>query len=138
MQTIKDKIYQGKYSDLPYFIYISKLLEVKEFISYVNFLLKDPYLLEYYCVEDKLIENLVLYMFKWKCSKEPVFIKNKDYFEELVTILPEHSDCRVFVLSTIEFASMLSTPEFPIEYPLTEDGPISIVEISAIISNQSA
>ncbi len=26
VQTIKDKIYKGKYSDLPYFIYLSKLL----------------------------------------------------------------------------------------------------------------
>lgn len=51
MQTIKDKIYKGKYSDLPYFIYLSKLLEVKEQISSVNILLQDKYLLEYYCVD---------------------------------------------------------------------------------------
>lgn len=51
VQTIKDKIYKGKYSDLPYFIYLSKLLEVKEQISSVNILLQDKYLLEYYCVD---------------------------------------------------------------------------------------
>jgi hypothetical protein len=66
VQTIKDKIYKGKYSDLPYFIYLSKLLEVKDLISYVSLLLKDEYLLEYYCVDERLVENLVLYMYKWK------------------------------------------------------------------------
>lgn len=97
VQTIKDKIYKGKYSDLPYFIYLSKLLEVREQIASVNILLQDKYLLEYYCVDERLVENLVLYMYKWKFNQEPTFIKNQEYLEALLTLLPANSECRSYI-----------------------------------------
>jgi hypothetical protein len=97
VQTIKDKIYKGKYSDLPYFIYLSKLLENQRLVPDVAMLLTDPYLLEYYCVDERLIENLVLYMYKWKFNQESTFVKNKDYLEALLSLLPEESECRRYI-----------------------------------------
>ena len=137
VQTIKDKIYKGKYSDLPYFIYLSKLLENQRLVPDVAMLLTDPYLLEYYCVDERLIQNLVLYMYKWKFNQESTFVKNKDYLEALLSLLPEESECRRYIEAEIEFALMLSTPNNPIQYPLTQSETISIQEIAVIVGQLS-
>lgn len=39
-------------------------------------------------VDDRLIENLVLYMYKWKFNQESTFVKNKEYLEALLGLLP--------------------------------------------------
>lgn len=101
VQTIKDKIYKGKYSDLPYFIYLSKLLENQRLIPDVGLLLTDQYLLEYYCVDERLIENLLLYMYKWKFNQEPTFVNNHSYLSALLQLLPEHSECRRYIEAEI-------------------------------------
>lgn len=45
-------------------------------IKYADVLLKDEYLLDYYSVDERIIENLVLYLYKWKFSKNPSFKDN--------------------------------------------------------------
>jgi hypothetical protein len=88
IQTIKEKIYKGKLNNLAYFIYISRLMEEQHLIKDAKLLLEDKFLLEYYSVDDKIVENLVIYMYRWKLTKEPVFVNNKQYLHELLTLLP--------------------------------------------------
>lgn len=59
-------------------------------------------------------------MYKWKFNQEPAFVKNKDYLEALMELLPPESECRRYIEAEIEFALLLSTPSYPIEYPLTQ------------------
>lgn len=53
-------------------------------------------------------------MYKWKFNQESTFVKNKDYLEALLSLLPEESECRRYIEAEIEFALMLSTPNNPI------------------------
>jgi hypothetical protein len=55
VQNVKEKIYKYKMNSLGYFIYISKLMEEKELIPHAAILLKDPSLLDFYLVDEKII-----------------------------------------------------------------------------------
>lgn len=79
IQTVKEKIYKDKLNNLAYFIYIAKIMEEHEMIRYADLLLTDPFLLEYYSVDEKIIENLVIYMYRWKLTQQPAFTKSADY-----------------------------------------------------------
>ena len=56
-------------------------------------------------------------MVKWKLE-ERAYQQDKDYLDELLTILPEDNSIRNYILAEAEFAIMLSTPECPVLYPL--------------------
>lgn len=44
-----------------------------------------------------MIENLVLFMYKWKFSIDPVYVNNKSYIDKLIGLLPEDNMCRQFI-----------------------------------------
>ncbi len=47
-------------------------------------------------------------MYRWKFDKDPIYVNNESYIDELMNILPEQSDWRIFLKCEIEFAVMLS------------------------------
>jgi hypothetical protein len=57
-------------------------------------------------------------MVKWKLE-ERAYQHNKDYLDELLTILPQDNSIRNYIMAEAEFAIMLSTPEYPVLYPLS-------------------
>lgn len=41
-----------------------------------------------------MIENLVLYMYKWKMNTNPSYAESSAYLRELVNLLPLENKCR--------------------------------------------
>ena len=56
-----------------------------------------------------MIENLVLYMYKWTFSKDHTFSANEEYIKELMTLLPEENEHRRFIENETAFAIALSS-----------------------------
>ena len=100
-------------------------------IPYAAELLNDPYLKEHYSIKDmKVVEDLILYMYKMKLSQNPNYIENEYYLNNLLEVLPENNECRMYIYCELEYAKMLSAPKNPVEYPITDklDG-ITIVQL---------
>lgn len=58
-------------------------------MPYAAELLNDPYLKEHYSIKDlKVVEDLILYMYKMKLSLNPKYIDNEYYLTNLLQILP--------------------------------------------------
>lgn len=58
-------------------------------IPYAGELLKDPFLKEHYSIKDlKVVEDLILYMYKLKLSQNPKYIENEYYLTNLLQVLP--------------------------------------------------
>ena len=76
------------------------------------------------------MEDLILYMYKMKLSQNPNYIENEYYLTNLLQILPEENECRIYIYCELEYAKMLSAPKNPVEYPITDklDG-ITIVQL---------
>lgn len=94
-------------------------------------MLNDPFLKEHYSIKDlKVVEDLILYMYKMKLSQNPKYIENEFYLTNLLQILPEDNECRIYIYCELEYAKMLSAPKNPVEYPITDklDG-ITIVQL---------
>jgi hypothetical protein len=60
-------------SNLPFFIYICQVLENEQQINLANELLKDEYLNRYFTINEIIIENLVLFMYKKRFSISAIF-----------------------------------------------------------------
>jgi|JI9StandDraft_1071089.scaffolds.fasta_scaffold1101852_1 hypothetical protein len=56
-------------------------------------------------------------MYKWRLEEQN-YIDHQDYVLELMTILPEDNSIRKYIEAETEFAVLLSSPDFPVEYPL--------------------
>lgn len=56
-----------------------------------------------------MIENLVLYMYKWVFSKDHTFLANEKYIKELLTLLPVENEHRRFIENETSFAIALSS-----------------------------
>ena len=90
-------------------------------IPYAGELLKDPFLKEHYSIKDlKVVEDLILYMYKLKLSQNPKYIENEFYLTNLLQVLPEENECRKYIYCELEYAKMLSVPRNPVEYPITD------------------
>ena len=74
VQVVKEKIYGNHYNELVFFMFLSRLMEEKELISAADMLMKDEFLLTCYPKDDHTVENLVLYMYKWKMHHSRVYI----------------------------------------------------------------
>jgi hypothetical protein len=57
-------------------------------IKLAKTLLSDLFLSTHFTIDDMMKENLVLYMYKWVFNKNPAFVANKEYIEELISLLP--------------------------------------------------
>ena len=66
IQIVKEKIYKEKFRDLEYFLYLNKLLEHEHMIRFAKVVLGDPHLSAEYVVDEIIIENLILFMYKWR------------------------------------------------------------------------
>lgn len=100
-------------------------------IPFAAQLLKDPYLQEHYSIKEvKVVQDLILYMYKMKLSQNPKYIDNEFYLTNLLQILPEDNECRTYIYCQLEYAKILSAPNNPVEYPITDkmDG-ITIVQL---------
>ncbi len=117
MQIVKEKIYKDQFRDLEYFLYLNKLLQHKEMIRFAKRVLEDPHLAAQYVFDDTIVENLVLYMYKWRLEDD-TYIAHQDYVMELVTILHQDSSIRKYIQAETQFAVMLSSPDNPVQYPL--------------------
>lgn len=59
--------------------------------------MRDKYLNRYFTVNDTIVENLVLYMYKKCFSKSALFKDHAEYVKKLLTILPESNMSRQFI-----------------------------------------
>ncbi len=75
-------------SNLPFFIYICQVLENEQQINLANELLKDEYLNRYFTINEIIIENLVLFMYKKRFSISAIFKDHESYIRKIVTLLP--------------------------------------------------
>lgn len=82
---------------LPFFIYLAKLLEEIQQIKLAKLLLANEFINNYFPVDEMMIENLVLYMYKWTFSKDHTFLANEEYIKELLILLPEDNEHRRFI-----------------------------------------
>jgi hypothetical protein len=71
--------------------------------------LEDPHLAAEYVVDEIIIENLILFMYKWRLE-ENRYVDHQEYINELVTILPEDNGIRSYIQAETAFAVMLSSP----------------------------
>lgn len=87
-------------------------------IRFARVVLEDPHLSAEYVVDEVIVENLILYMYKWRLEEE-TYVQHREYVRELITMLPPENSIRNYIEAETEFAVMLSTPDHPVEYPLT-------------------
>jgi len=40
-------------------------------------------------------------MYRWKLTKEPAFIKNQDYLHEILSLLPEDNQYKIYFTAEI-------------------------------------
>jgi hypothetical protein len=66
-------------------------------LPFAKHLLNDMVLAEYYTIDEMLVENLVLFMYKQKFAVDPVYVHSKGYVMGLVELLPEDNLCRRFI-----------------------------------------
>ena len=52
-------------------------------------ILNDEYYNSIYEIDNTFVENLVIYMYRWKFSQELSYQKNQGYLTQLVDVLPE-------------------------------------------------
>jgi hypothetical protein len=56
-------------------------------ISTAKDIISDQYLNRYYYIDHKILESLVLYMYRWRFSKDPAYTNNRTYIFKLCEIL---------------------------------------------------
>ena len=80
------------------------------------------------------MESLVFYMYRWSFSKNPSFPHNANYIAQLSQLLPPDNPMREYILSELEFAVLLSTPNEPVNYPIvTESAFPRVVDVQYIL-----
>lgn len=84
-------------NNLPFFIYISQLLENEDQIELASELLGDEFLNRYFTVNETVVENLVLYMYKKRFSISSIFRDHEKYVKRLLNLLPSTNNTRGFV-----------------------------------------
>lgn len=57
-------------------------------------LLEDEWINKNFNLNQIMIENLVLYMYKWKMNSNPSYAESSAYLRELVYLLPLGNKCR--------------------------------------------
>jgi hypothetical protein len=97
VESVKLRIYGEGESTVVMLIYLSVVLEQGEAVGWVARLLEDDELHGMYAVEQRAVENLVLYMYKWAFSRDSRYVANEAFLVRLLELLPEDSDCRVFM-----------------------------------------
>lgn len=100
---------------------MSSMLEEEGMIAHAALLLIEEELHELFHIEERTIENIVLYMYKWKFSRNSRFVDNAPYLKKLMELLPTENTCRLFLEAKLNMGLLLSSPEDPMEYPLSEN-----------------
>ncbi len=57
-------------------------------LPHAKALLEDHILAQYYTIDEMMVENLVLFMYKQKFAVDPVYVNSKNYVKGLVGLLP--------------------------------------------------
>lgn len=80
VENIKNMIYpeQG-HKELTLFTFLVELLQEPELISAVGILLEDDTLNKSFDITQTLIENMVIYSYKWKMVQSPAFKDSSAY-----------------------------------------------------------
>lgn len=91
-------IYPGQgHHELTLFTYLVELLQEQELISAVAVLLEDQELHKRFNITNTLIENFVIYNYKWKMTNCPAYKDSQPYLKELITLLPTDNAMRGLV-----------------------------------------
>ena len=92
-----------------FFIYIIKLAEDISLVPHIVSLINDTSLVREFSYQPSSIaESFVIHLYNEKLDKEPEYGKNEDYLREIISILPEESEIKQFILYQFEIATMLS------------------------------
>jgi hypothetical protein len=57
-------------------------------------LLEDEWINDNFSLNQIIIENLVLYMYKWKLNQSPSYAESSPYLKDLINLLPSGNKCR--------------------------------------------
>lgn len=57
-------------------------------IGWAAVLLEEEQLHSMYTVDQRAVENLVLYMYKWAFSRDSKYVANQHYLNQLLELLP--------------------------------------------------
>lgn len=109
VESLKGNLYEtSEETDNVAFIYLTKLFEEEQLIPVVGKLIEDPWFSRFNFDEAK-IENMVLFMYKWKLNTDPSYVNSSIYLNKLIEILPAANNCRMFIEAQVEIGIMLST-----------------------------
>ena len=122
LENISDEIYEDPHAFNIFFIYLSKMCEKEGIIKHVKQLLKNEHFMDE-CFDETTAENLVQYMYRWKLCSSKIIVESENYIRQLLTLIPEDSTIYEYINAELEFARILSTPIFPIEFPISESAP---------------
>lgn len=83
----KSNLYIDKHTKFPLKCFLMILMEDQKLIPACQQLLKDDFLARTFNVDTKLVENLVIYLYRKRLSINPVYEENKEYIDAIVNIL---------------------------------------------------
>jgi hypothetical protein len=76
IEQVRSKLYHHHENNLSLLVYLSNILQEESMISKTAHLLEDHELHDLYQVEERTVENIVLFMYKWSFSKSARYIDN--------------------------------------------------------------
>jgi hypothetical protein len=96
-------------------------------------LLFDDFLVKAFSINEKLIENIVTYLYRKKLSINPVYEENKGYIDAIVNILEENNIKRRFLELSEIYAGIFSTMRFKMRYPFFKSYYPTVDEVERVI-----
>ena len=88
MDDLRAKLYPKAPVDLTLLFFMSCILEEEAMIAHAALLFIEEELHQLFHIEERTIENIVLYMYKWKFSQNSRFVDNAPYLKKLMELLP--------------------------------------------------
>jgi tetrahydromethanopterin S-methyltransferase subunit B len=97
-------------------------------------LLHDDFLAKTFAVDGKLVENIVIYLYRKRLSLNPVYEENKLYIDAIVKILEEANVKRRFLELSEIYAGMFSSHSYKMKYPFFKSYYPTVDEVAAVIA----
>ena len=91
---IKENIYYEQDSIYVLLVYLSFIMKEEGFIEFSGRIVDDEDIYRLFHVSVKTIENIVLYMYKWRFSQSATYESNAHYIRKILDLLPTDNECR--------------------------------------------
>jgi hypothetical protein len=110
INNIKENIYGNVYPNLALFAFSTTVLENEEKILMLVKLFEEQGLQKLFEYDCNFVENIVIYAYKWKFSRNSVFVANESYVRKLLELLSPQNATRNFLECELKLAVILSEP----------------------------